>query len=88
MSSQKAERTLCGSSLRNTDLTRWYHLPRPLQAFAVGKANTRRCVACDSRVTNRSLGGNDGRSALTGPIWCLDCADYARQLVLNFGSIG
>jgi len=48
----------------------------------------RRCVACGRRVTNRSLGGWSGRSALTGPVWCLDCADYPRQLALNFGSIG
>ena len=52
------------------------------------RAATRRCVSCHSGVTNRNVGGNDGRSALTGPIWCLDCADHARQLVLNFGSIG
>jgi hypothetical protein len=45
----------------------------------------RRCVACDSRVTNRNLGGSDGNSALTGPVWCLSCADHARQLLLSLG---
>ncbi len=28
------------------------------------------------------------RSALTAPVWCLDCADYPRQLLLNLGTIG
>ena len=45
------------------------------QVFSRRRAATRRCVACGSRVTNRNLGGNDGRSALSGPVWCLSCAD-------------
>jgi hypothetical protein len=47
----------------------------------------RQRVACGMRVTNRSLGGWSGRSALTAPVWCLDCADYPRQLLLNLGTI-
>jgi hypothetical protein len=39
------------------------------------KIPVRRCVACGSRVTNQSLGGHDGRSALSGSLWCYDCAD-------------
>ena len=35
----------------------------------------RGCVACGWRVTNRNLGGFDGRSALSGSLWCYDCAD-------------
>jgi hypothetical protein len=54
--------------------TSCYYLPRNRAAL--------RCVACNCRVT---LGGCSGRSALTGRIWCLECADYPRQLVLNFG---
>lgn len=42
----------------------------------------RRCVACGVPVTNRNLGGNDGRSALSGPLWCLECADCPQQLLL------
>ncbi len=45
----------------------------------------RQCVACGMRVTNRSLGDCSGRSALTGPVWCLNCADFACQLLLRFG---
>jgi hypothetical protein len=45
----------------------------------------RQCVACGARVANRSLGGCSGRSALTGPVWCVNCADFACQLVLPFG---
>ena len=55
------------------------------QVFSGCRAATRRCVSCDSRVTNRNLGGYDGRSARTGPVWCVNCADYALQLVLFFG---
>jgi len=45
----------------------------------------RRCVSCGCLITNRSLGGNSGRSALTGPVWCLYCADWPRQLLLRLG---
>jgi hypothetical protein len=45
----------------------------------------RQCVVCGTRVTNRSLGGCFGRSAQTGLVWCLSCADFARQLLLRFG---
>jgi len=64
------------------ELLVWYRVLALLQAL---KVPVRRCVSCNSRLTNHNLGGNDGRSALTGPVWCLDCADYPLQLVLNFG---
>jgi hypothetical protein len=43
------------------------------------------CVCCARRISNRVLGGYSGRSALTGLLWCLSCADYASQLLLRFG---
>jgi hypothetical protein len=55
------------------------------QVFGRRRTATRQCVSCGSRVTNRNLGGNHGRSALSSDLWCLQCADYPRQLVLNFG---
>jgi hypothetical protein len=58
---------------------------KTLQAFA-GRARVRHCVACDSPVRNKNLGGNDGRSALAGPVWCLRCADYPQQLLLALGA--
>lgn len=67
---------------KRTELVAAYRLLVFLQPF---KAKGRRCVSCDSRVTNRNLGGHDGRSAVTGPVWCLDCADYPQQLLLRFG---
>ena len=45
----------------------------------------RRCVSCGRRITNRNLGGNDRRSALSGPLWRLSCADYPNQLLVRFG---
>jgi hypothetical protein len=39
---------------------------------------TRHCVACRVPVSNSNLGGWDGRSALTGDLYCLRCADYER----------
>jgi hypothetical protein len=56
-----------------------------LRLAQVGSAVIRRCVSCDSRVTNQNLGGNDGRSALSGPVWCVQCADYPQQLLLTIG---
>jgi hypothetical protein len=61
---------------------RAYHL---LVRAQVRRALIRRCVSCDSRLTNQNLGGNDGRSALTDPTWCYRCADKPCQLVLRLG---
>lgn len=55
------------------------------QVFSRRRAATRRCVSCDSPITNRSLGGYDGRSALSGPVWCLQYSDFPSQRVLRFG---
>ena len=38
----------------------------------------RRCVACGCRVTDRNLGCYNGRSALSGSLWCCECADGRR----------
>lgn len=35
----------------------------------------RQCVACGRFVGNSNLGGYDGKSALSGRLWCLRCAD-------------
>src|SRR5438445_567957 len=59
-----------------------YHLLRLPQ---VQRAVIRRCIACDARVNNRNLGGNNGRSALTGDLYCERCADWPHQLMLPFG---
>lgn len=61
-----------------------YRLRRFLQGVMPRQAAARRCVSCCSRVTNRNLGGHEGRSALTGDLWCERCADFPQQLVLNF----
>ena len=53
-----------------------------LQAFPIAKAPVRRCVVCGSRVTNRNLGGYNGRSALSGTLWCSRCADSPAQRIL------
>ncbi len=78
----KKKRAPAKSALRNAELlvacgVFWFLQPR--------KAAMRRCAACNSRVTNRNLGGNDGRSALTGTVWCLRCADYPQQRLLALG---
>ena len=33
------------------------------------------CAGCGVGVANDNLGGHDGRSALTGRLWCTSCAD-------------
>jgi hypothetical protein len=75
------------SGFRNTDLPAIYHLTLALQHLPPRRK--RSCIACDTPVTNRNLGGFDGNSALSGPLWCQRCADYPVQLLLNFnGSYG
>ncbi len=58
-----------------------------LGAVQVRRVVIRRCISCDSRVTNRNLGGYDGRFALSGPLWCYDCADLPKQLILPLGGL-
>ena len=84
---RKKKRGPCATAFHNVELARACHFWSKTQLVSRRKQR-RECVACGSAVTNRNLGGNGGRSALTGPVWCLRCADYPRQLVLNFGSIG
>ena len=59
-----------------------------LSLAQVRRVVIRRCTSCDSRITNRNLGRHDGRSALSGPLWCYDCADLAPHLLINFGRSG
>jgi hypothetical protein len=72
----KEKPPLCGKGLRKLNNV-YYDLMR--------RHASRRCVVCNAPVSNRSLGGHSGRSALTGPLWCLDCADSPRQLLLRLG---
>ena len=81
---KRRERRLCRTTLRKLLLRRGYHFSLALQPFTE-RSRVRHCVACGSRVRNKNLGGNGGRSALTGPVWCLDCADFSRQLTLSLG---
>ena len=80
----KKEGRLCTTALQKLQLQRAYRLLVSLQARRVV---VRRCVSCDSRVTNQNLGGFGGRSALTGPVWCLRCADFPSQLLLRLGEL-
>jgi hypothetical protein len=53
-------------------------LPRPYAGFGFlqpARLLTRRCVSCGRFVGNSNLGGYDGKSALSGRLWCLRCAD-------------
>ena len=51
----------------------------PEQKFFAPETELRRCVACGAHVTNSNLGGYSGRSALSGNLWCLACADGQKQ---------
>jgi hypothetical protein len=79
MSGLPKEKRGLGAALVNTNLTAVYHLA--LQRLP-GKAQ-RKCAACDAPVTNRNVGGHDGRP-FSGQVWCQRCADYPAQLLLNF----
>lgn len=83
MTGPSKERGGLPTALKVAKLPTSYRLSLLLQVFSRRTAAVRLCVSCDSRITNRNLGGNSGRSALSGPVWCLRCADYPRQLVLS-----
>jgi hypothetical protein len=51
-----------------------------------GKKPTRRCVCCGCRISNRTLGGHDGRP-MSGRVWCYRCADNPAQLLLRLGDL-
>ena len=87
MQTQKKKRRPAKTAFRNVEQRGSYHWALLLQAFRPTPA-TRRCVACNVRVTNSNLGGADGKSALTGPLWCRLCADSPCQLLLNFNGAG
>ena len=44
------------------------------------RLHLRYCARCGERVTNANVGGFEGRSALTGRLFCLACADEMEGL--------
>jgi hypothetical protein len=72
-----------GAALKTAELPVTYRFSLFLQALGGSGGPIRRCVSCGSLVRNKNLGGNDGRSALTGDLYCLRCADFQRQLLLR-----
>jgi hypothetical protein len=84
MKSPPKEKRGCNTALKTAELTVAYRLLAFLQASKRPPV-TRRCVSCDSRVTNANLGGHSEGSALSGLLWCDRCADFPQQLLLNLG---
>jgi hypothetical protein len=70
------------TALHNVELTRAYRFSSKTQLVSRRKQR-RSCLACGSTVTNRNLGGHNGRSALSSNLWCERCADFPQQLVLS-----
>jgi hypothetical protein len=86
MNAPKNERRLAMATLKTTGSARICHFSLVLQREGALSQRTgevkrcgffhrekRRCICCGKRISNRSLGGYDGHSALTGPLWCLRC---------------
>jgi hypothetical protein len=52
----------------------------------------RPCVSCGVLVGNLNLGGYNGRSALSGKLFCLKCADRVHEhdeiFIANRGGVG
>jgi hypothetical protein len=63
-----------GSKDRKTE-TRKYS--QPVASQIIPFQGVRPCVACGVFVGNLNLGGYDGRSAMTGNLFCLKCTDRA-----------
>ena len=100
MNHKRNERRLCGATLKTAEVVRIYHFPLFLQretALRQRKGEAKRCrffhqrkrscVCCGRRIRNRSLGGYSGRSALSGFLFCLRCADCPPQLLLPVGDL-
>jgi hypothetical protein len=68
----KKKRGLFGTALKTANVLATYRVADYSQ---VEKQQLRNCVACGSPVSNRNLGGFAGRSALSGKLFCLACAD-------------
>ena len=85
MPSPPKEKRGLGTALATTNLTTAYHLALALQRR--GRGMKRKCVACDVPVTNRNLGGHDGRP-FSNRVWCQRCTDYPAQLLLTFNGVG
>lgn len=71
-----------GTAPQAADLLGAYYVLTFLQRTRVPP---RRCVSCYSQITNRNLGGYDGRSASTGEVYCLRCADGPGHWRHGFG---
>jgi hypothetical protein len=61
---------LCFIAQKLTEIEAQLHSP-----LAVRQLHLRYCARCGERVTNQNVGGYEGRSALTGRLFCLACAD-------------
>jgi len=68
----KAKRAPAKSALRKLKLRRVYCV---LSFLQIRKMEIRRCVSCDTPITNLSLGGHARKSALVGLLWSQRCAD-------------
>ena len=75
MTSPSKERGGPPTALKVAKLPIAYRFSLFRQVFSGRRAATRRCVSCDARVTNSSLGGFGGRSALSELVWCQQCGD-------------
>jgi hypothetical protein len=67
---KKAHGKLGSKTAREIIPLRFY---APFAVLQARRTAIRRCVCFGAVVTNRSLGGFDGRNALTGRLWCLHC---------------
>jgi len=82
MTGSPKEKRGVGAALRTAELPARYRFSLLLQPVGGSRGPIRRCVSCGSLVRNKNLGGNDGRSALTGGLYCVRCADFPSQLLL------
>ena len=69
-------------NLSNTAL---YHLRGSAQMIVF--PGCRPCSVCAIPVNNQNLGGYNGRSALSGFLYCERCADSPPQRLLSFGGL-
>jgi hypothetical protein len=79
----KAKKRRPHSNDASTGATQFYSSHAVAQIIPL--PSVRPCASCGVFVGNVNLGGHDGRSALSGELFCLKCADRVHEHVTNDG---
>ncbi len=75
MESERVLQLLCVIARKLSEIEAQLHSP-----LTARRLHWRYCANCGERVTNQNVGGYEGRSALTGRLYCERCVEEMEQL--------